>query len=75
MIQVRMTGLLNLLNSPNNELKALSNVIRNLNSDILVLEEVENKEIVEQVLSMAGLKNRYNIIVGKSDGRGMLLLC
>ncbi|MGC8733596.1 MAG: endonuclease/exonuclease/phosphatase family protein [bacterium] len=56
---------------PDNELKALSNVIKNLNSDILVLEEVENKEIIEQVLSMAGLKDRYNIIVGKSDGRGI----
>ncbi len=56
---------------PDNELKALANVIKYLNSDILVLEEVENKDIVLQVLSMAGLKDRYNVIVGKSDGRGI----
>jgi len=56
---------------PDNELKALANVLKTLNSDILVLEEVENKEIVEQVLSLAGLKDKYNIIVGKSDGRGI----
>ena len=56
---------------PDNELKALANVLKTLNSDILVLQEVENKEIVEQVLSLAGLKDKYNIIVGKSDGRGI----
>jgi len=56
---------------PDNELKALANVIKSLDSDILVLQEVENKEIVKEMLSMAGLKDRYNIIVGKSDGRGI----
>jgi len=56
---------------PDNELKTLANVLKTLNSDILVLEEVENREIVEQVLNLAGLKDKYNIIVGKSDGRGI----
>ncbi len=56
---------------PDNELKALANVIKYLNSDILVLEEVENKDILLEVLGIAGLKDRYNVIVGKSDGRGI----
>lgn len=51
--------------------KALAEVIKNLNSDIIALQEVENVNIIKEVLSMAGLQDRYNIIVGKSDGRGI----
>lgn len=50
---------------------ALADVIRKLDADILALQEVENEAIVREVLSIAGLGNKYNIIVGKSDGRGI----
>ncbi|MFN4220482.1 MAG: endonuclease/exonuclease/phosphatase family protein, partial [bacterium] len=50
---------------------ALANVLKSLNSDIIALQEVENKQIVEEVLALAGMKDRYNVIVGKSDGRGI----
>jgi len=50
---------------------ALAEVLKRLDSDIVALQEVENKQIIEEVLSLAGLKDRYNIIVGKSDGRGI----
>ena len=56
---------------PDNEKLALAEVLKSLNSDIISLQEVENKQILEEVLSIAGLKERYNIIVGKSDGRGI----
>ncbi|MCS7165683.1 MAG: endonuclease/exonuclease/phosphatase family protein [Candidatus Calescibacterium sp.] len=51
--------------------KALAEVIKTLDNDILALQEVENIEIIQEVLDLAGLKERYNIIVGKSDGRGI----
>lgn len=51
--------------------EALAEVIKNLNSDIIALQEVENVGIIKEVLSIAGLQDRYNIIVGKSDGRGI----
>lgn len=56
---------------PKKEKIALANVLKNLDSDVIALQEVENKEIVEEVLALAGIKDRYNVIVGKSDGRGI----
>ncbi|MCX7758063.1 MAG: endonuclease/exonuclease/phosphatase family protein, partial [bacterium] len=51
--------------------KALAEILKSLNSDIVALQEVENINIVKEVLVLAGLKDRYNVIVGKSDGRGI----
>ncbi|MCS7243364.1 MAG: endonuclease/exonuclease/phosphatase family protein [Candidatus Calescibacterium sp.] len=51
--------------------KALAEVLKSLDSDIVALQEVENTNIVREVLVLAGLKDRYNVIVGKSDGRGI----
>lgn len=56
---------------PEKEKIALANVLKSLNSDVIALQEVENKEIIQEVLTLAGMKDRYNIIVGKSDGRGI----
>ncbi|MGC8815543.1 MAG: endonuclease/exonuclease/phosphatase family protein [bacterium] len=53
------------------ELKALAEILKQNNSDIVALQEVENKEILQELLNMAGLKDKYNIIVGKSDDRGI----
>jgi len=50
---------------------ALAEVLKRLDSDIVALQEVENEQIIKEVLTLAGLQNRYNIIVGKSDGRGI----
>jgi endonuclease/exonuclease/phosphatase family metal-dependent hydrolase len=52
-------------------LKALAEILKQNNSDIVALQEVENKEVLEELLSLAGLKDKYNIIVGKSDNRGI----
>jgi endonuclease/exonuclease/phosphatase family metal-dependent hydrolase len=52
-------------------LKALAQILKQNNSDIVALQEVENKEVLEELLSLAGLKDKYNIIVGKSDNRGI----
>jgi endonuclease/exonuclease/phosphatase family metal-dependent hydrolase len=52
-------------------LKALAEILKQNNSDIVALQEVENKEVVEELLTLAGLKDKYNVIVGKSDNRGI----
>lgn len=54
-----------------NQLNALAQILKQNNSDIIALQEVENKEILEELLNIAGLKDKYNIIVGKSDVRGI----
>ncbi len=53
------------------ELKALAEILKQNNSDIVALQEVENKEALQELLGIAGLKDKYNIIVGKSDNRGI----
>jgi len=53
------------------ELRATASIIAQSNADIIALQEVENKEIVEQLLSVASIKDKYNVIVGKSDDRGI----
>jgi len=52
-------------------LKALAEILKQNNSDIVALQEVENKEVLEELLTLAGLKDKYNVIVGKSDNRGI----
>jgi endonuclease/exonuclease/phosphatase family metal-dependent hydrolase len=52
-------------------LKALAQILKQNNSDIVALQEIENKEVLEELLSLAGLKDKYNVIVGKSDKRGI----
>jgi len=52
-------------------LKALAEILKQNNSDIVALQEVENKEVLEELLNLAGLKDKYNVIVGKSDNRGI----
>jgi endonuclease/exonuclease/phosphatase family metal-dependent hydrolase len=52
-------------------LKALAQILKQNNSDIVAFQEVENKEVLEELLSLAGLKDKYNVIVGKSDNRGI----
>ncbi len=54
-----------------NSLKALAEILKQNNSDIVALQEVENKEVLQDLLKIAGLKDKYNIIVGKSDDRGI----
>lgn len=53
------------------ELKALAEILKQNNSDIVALQEVENKEALQELLGIAGLKDKYNVIVGKSDNRGI----
>jgi len=52
-------------------LKALAEILKQNNSDIVALQEVENNDSLQQLLELAGLKDKYNIIVGKSDNRGI----
>ncbi|MEN3015713.1 MAG: endonuclease/exonuclease/phosphatase family protein [bacterium] len=51
--------------------KDLAGILKNLNSDIIALQEVENEQILNEVLSIAGLKDKYHVFVGKSDIRGI----
>ncbi len=53
------------------ELKALAEILKQNNSDIVALQEVENQEVLQELLGIAGLKDKYNVIVGKSDNRGI----
>jgi endonuclease/exonuclease/phosphatase family metal-dependent hydrolase len=54
-----------------NSLKALAEILKQNNSDIVALQEVENKYSLQELLEVAGLKDKYNVIVGKSDNRGI----
>lgn len=53
------------------EIIAVADIIKKSNADIISLQEVENKQILEELLKSAGLEDKYNIIVGKSDNRGI----
>lgn len=56
---------------PDKELKALAEILKQNNSDIVALQEVENQEALQNLLKVAGLKDKYNFVVGKSDNRGI----
>ncbi|MEN3015096.1 MAG: endonuclease/exonuclease/phosphatase family protein [bacterium] len=53
------------------EIAGIGDIIRRSNADIVALQEVENIQILTKLLETAGLKDKYNVIVGKSDERGI----
>jgi endonuclease/exonuclease/phosphatase family metal-dependent hydrolase len=52
-------------------IQALASVLSQSNADVVALQEVENKEILDHLLKVASLTDKYNVIVGKSDDRGI----
>ncbi len=53
------------------EIEGIGEIIKNSNADIIALQEVENKEILVDLLKTAGIEDKYEVIVGKSDDRGI----
>lgn len=56
---------------PEKEIIGIADILKNTNADIVALQEVENKEVLTDLLKINGLDKKYNIIVGKTDNRGI----
>ncbi|MCS6955806.1 MAG: endonuclease/exonuclease/phosphatase family protein [Candidatus Calescibacterium sp.] len=54
-----------------NEMIGIADILSKSNADIVALQEVENKDILNDLLKIASLDKKYNVIVGKSDDRGI----
>ncbi|MCS7243174.1 MAG: endonuclease/exonuclease/phosphatase family protein [Candidatus Calescibacterium sp.] len=53
------------------EMLGISEILKKSNADIVALQEIENKDILNDLLKIASLDKKYNVIVGKSDDRGI----
>ncbi|MFN3995414.1 MAG: endonuclease/exonuclease/phosphatase family protein, partial [bacterium] len=56
---------------PEKEMIGVADILKKTDADIVALQEVENEEVLRELLKTGGLDKKYNIIVGKSDNRGI----
>lgn len=56
---------------PEKHMIGIAEILKNTNADIVALQEVENEQILYDLLKITSLDKKYNVIVGKSDDRGI----